>query len=125
MTIKHDDPQMIHLRNHFDYLHKLGEVRATEVIVTVVDGARVVANRQDTDGNIYLPISMGYHNCCYRYMESLGYKVTVGRNGTLKAEGGCCCPLNILHKVEDRLSFPQSESADQRYSMLLLLYLCK
>ena len=30
---------------------------------------------------------MGYRNCYYRYMESLGYKVTVGPNGTLKAEG--------------------------------------
>ena len=44
MTIKHDDPQMIHLRNHFDYLHKLGEVRAVKVIATVVDGARGLAN---------------------------------------------------------------------------------
>ena len=78
---------MIHLRNHFDYLHKLGEVRATKVIATVVDGARGLANRQDTDGNIYLPISMGYRNCYYRYMESLGYKVTVCPNGTLKSEG--------------------------------------
>ena len=36
VTIKHDDPRMIHLRNHFDYLHKLGEVRATKVIATAV-----------------------------------------------------------------------------------------
>ena len=78
---------MIHLRNHFDYLHKLGEVRATKAIATVVDGARGLANRQDIDGNIYLTISMGYRNCYYRYMESLGYKVTVGPNGSLKAEG--------------------------------------
>ena len=78
---------MIHLRNHFDYLHKLGEVRATKAIATVVDGARGLANQQDTDGNIYLPISMGYRNCYYWYMESLGYKVTVGLNGKLKAEG--------------------------------------
>ena len=32
VTIKHDDPRMIHLRNHFDYLHKLGEVKATKVM---------------------------------------------------------------------------------------------
>ena len=87
VTIKHDDPRMIHLRNHVDYLHKLGEVKATKVIATVVDGPRGLTNRQDTDGNTYLPISMGYGNCYYRYMESLGYKVTVGPNGKLKAEG--------------------------------------
>jgi hypothetical protein len=29
---------------------------------------------------------MGYRNCYYRYMESLGYKVTVGPNGTLTVE---------------------------------------
>jgi hypothetical protein len=78
---------MIHLRNHFDYLHKLGEVKAVKVIATFVDGARGLANPPDTDGNTYLPISMEYRNCYYRYMESLGYKVTVGPNGTLKAEG--------------------------------------
>jgi hypothetical protein len=87
VTIKYDDPRMVHLRHHFDYLHKLGEVRATRVIAKVVDGARGRANREDTDGNTYLPICMGYCNCYYRYMESLGYKVTVGPNGTLKAEG--------------------------------------
>lgn len=87
VTIKNDDPRMIHLRHHFDYLHKLGEVRATRVIATVVDGERGLANREDTNGNTYLPISMGYRNCYYRYMESLGYKVTVGPNGTLTVEG--------------------------------------
>ena len=87
VTIKHDDPRMIHLRNHVDYLHKLGEVKATKVIATVVDGPRGLTNRQDTDGNTYLPISMGYGNCYYRYMESLGYKFTVGPNKMLKAEG--------------------------------------
>ena len=51
VTINHDDPRMIHLRDHFDYLHKFGEVKATKVIATVVDGARGLANRQDTDGN--------------------------------------------------------------------------
>ena len=43
VTIKHDDPRMIHLRDHFDYLHKLGEVKAVKVIATVVDGARGLA----------------------------------------------------------------------------------
>ena len=63
VTIKNDDPRMIHLQNHFDYLHKLGQVRATRVIATVVDGERGLTNREDTNGNIYLPISMGFRNC--------------------------------------------------------------
>ncbi len=87
MAIKDDDPHMIHLRNHFYYLHKFGKVRAIEGIATVVDGAHGRANRVDTDGHIYLPISMGYYNCYYCYMESLGYKIKVGSNGTLTAEG--------------------------------------
>ena len=37
----------------------------------------------DTEGNVYLPIYMGYRNCYYRYMELLGYTVTVCPNGTL------------------------------------------
>ena len=86
MTIKDDDPCMIHLRNHFDYLHQLREVRATRVIATVVDGERGLANSEDTNGNTYLPISMGFHNWYYRYMESHEYKVTVGPNETLTAE---------------------------------------
>ncbi len=43
VTIKHDDPRMIHPRDHFDYLHKFGEVKAVKVIATVVDGARGLA----------------------------------------------------------------------------------
>jgi hypothetical protein len=37
VTIKDDDPHMIHLRNHVGYLHKLGKVRAIRVIAKVVD----------------------------------------------------------------------------------------
>jgi hypothetical protein len=47
---------------------------------------RVVLPIDRTPMGILLPISMGYRNCYYRYMESIGYKVTVGPNGTLKAE---------------------------------------
>jgi hypothetical protein len=82
-AIKTDDPRMIHFKNHFEYLHKLAEDRAVKVIKTMVDGERGRTNRMDTEGNVYLPIHMGYRNCYYRYMESLGYKVTVGPNGTL------------------------------------------
>jgi len=54
-----------------------------KVIKTVVDGEGGHADRMDTEGNVYLPIHMGYRNCYSHYMESLGYTVTVCPNGTL------------------------------------------
>jgi hypothetical protein len=54
-----------------------------KVIKTVVAGEGGRANRMDTKGNVYLLIHMGYRNCYYRYMELLGYTVTVCPNGTL------------------------------------------
>ena len=83
LTIKDDDSRMIHLKKHFEYLHKVAEDRAVKVIKTVVAGKGGRANRMDTEGNVYLPIHMGYRNCYYRYMELLGYTVTVCPNGTL------------------------------------------
>jgi hypothetical protein len=74
---------MIYLKNHFEYLHKLVEDRAVKAIKTVVDREGGSSNCMDTKGNVYLPIHMGYRNCYYRYMELLGYKVTVGPNGSL------------------------------------------
>jgi hypothetical protein len=50
---------------------------------TVVDGERGGTNCMDTEGNVYLQIHMGYRNCYYRYMELLGYKITVGPKGSL------------------------------------------
>ncbi len=57
-----------------------------KVIKTVVGGEEGHANHMDTEGNVYLPIHMGYRNCYYRYMELLGYKVTVGPNGSLTVD---------------------------------------
>ncbi len=37
-AIKNNDHRIIHLKNHFKYLHKLAEDRAVKVIKTVVDG---------------------------------------------------------------------------------------
>ncbi len=39
------------------------------------------------DDEVYLPISMGYHNCYRRYMALLGYKVTCTPNGSIVIEG--------------------------------------
>jgi hypothetical protein len=124
VTIKNDDPRMIHLRHHFDYLHKLGEVRATRVIATVVDGERGLANREDTNGNIYLPISMGYRNCYYRYLESLGYKVTVGPNGTLTIEGADGTEDSFV-AFSTYCTKWKTDYPSLKVSRLLLLYLCK
>jgi len=76
---------MIHLKKHFKYVHKVAEDRAVKVKKTVVAGEGGRANCMDTEGNVYLPIHMGYRICYYRYMdmESLGYTVTVCPNGTL------------------------------------------
>ncbi len=78
-VINDDDPCITHLKNHFEYLHKLAEDRAVKGIETVVDGEGGRVNCMDTEGKVYLHIHMGYRNCYYRYMESPGYKVTVGQ----------------------------------------------
>ena len=62
--------------HHFEYLKNLGEVRATRVVSTLVDGMIQVRNREDEKAAAevtYLPISMGYRQCYRRYMASLGY----------------------------------------------------
>ncbi len=41
---------MIHLKNHFEYLHKLVEDRAVKVIKTVVDGERGAPNTRTLRG---------------------------------------------------------------------------
>jgi hypothetical protein len=48
-AINGDDPRMIHLKNHFEFLHKLAEDRALKEINTVIDGEGGHANRMDTD----------------------------------------------------------------------------
>jgi hypothetical protein len=59
-AIKNNDTHMFHLKNHFEYLHKLAEDRAVKVLKTVVDGEGVHTNHMDTEGSVYLPIHMGY-----------------------------------------------------------------
>ncbi len=61
--------------HHFEYLKNLGEVRATRIVSTLVDGMIQVHNREDKKAAAevtYLPISMGYRQCYRRYMASLG-----------------------------------------------------
>ena len=63
------------LVRHFEYLKNLGEVRATRVVTTLVDGMGGHVNRDDDIDVTYLPISMGYRVCYKRYMKSLGYDI--------------------------------------------------
>jgi hypothetical protein len=72
------------LMRHFDYLKNLGEVRATQVIATLVDGMQGHANCDDSFDVTYLPILLGYWSYYKQYMALLGYIVQtteMGRGG--------------------------------------------
>ena len=80
-----NDPKKLEpLEMHFEILQNLGEVRATRVVSTCVDGTYSHAN-QDIDLDVtYLLILMGYHVCYRRYIASLGYDVQTTATGALK-----------------------------------------
>ena len=81
-----NDPERLEpLRNHFEYLKQLGEVRATRVITTLVDGMIQQRNRNDATASsnvTYLPISLGYRPCYRRYLSSLGYRAETTESGS-------------------------------------------
>ena len=64
----------------------LGEVRATRVAATLVDGVADCSNCEDKEDMVYLPISMGYWNCYKRYMDVLGYRVQSNAQGAISVE---------------------------------------
>ena len=74
---------MSKLMDHFHELTKLGEVRATRVVATLVDGANGSGNRNNNEEDIYLPTSDGYRPCYYRYLKSLGYSAKPNASGTV------------------------------------------
>jgi len=82
-----DDKRANELKVHFERLLQLGEVRATRVIATFVDGEQGHANREDTVDMAYLPTSFGFRPCYRRYMENAGYSVTCRPNGGVVVEG--------------------------------------
>jgi hypothetical protein len=86
--MKADDPRAAPLKHHMEYLVELGEVRATRVVATLVDGVQGHANREDTVDNVYLPMSMGYRNCYKRYMNSIGFKIRCNPAGAIIVDGG-------------------------------------
>ena len=71
------------LKDHFEYLQNLGEVRATRVVATLVNGMGGHAKRDNNIDVTYLPISMGYRSCYKRYMKALGYDVRTTATGGL------------------------------------------
>jgi hypothetical protein len=93
-----DDERGKALKEHFDYLLQLGEVRATRVIATMVDGEQGHTNRGESvvDSNtfVYLPLSFGFRPCYKRYMAGMGYKVSCRPNGGIIVEGIDGKPIN-------------------------------
>ena len=81
------DERGLALKDHFEYLTNLGEVRATRSIATLVDGVGGHTNRTEAEDMIYLPISMGYQNCYRRYIASYGYDVKTGPDGKVTVVG--------------------------------------
>jgi hypothetical protein len=75
------------LLSYFEYLKKLGEVRAIRVVSTLVDG---MMNHGHCDNDTtssdmtYLPISMGYCQCYRWYLASLGYRAETLETGAFK-----------------------------------------
>jgi hypothetical protein len=55
-AIEKNDRKYEPLLRHFEYLKNLGEVRATKVVVTLVDGMQGHANCDDCLDMTYLPI---------------------------------------------------------------------
>jgi hypothetical protein len=87
-AIKKNDQKYEPLMCHFEYLKNLGEVQATQVVATLVDGMQGHANHDDSINMTYLPISMGYQSCYKQYMAWLGYTVWTTTMGAFVVTGG-------------------------------------
>ncbi len=105
-AIKKNDQKYEPLMRHFKYLKNLGEVRATRVVATLVNGMQGHTNCNDSINMTYLPISMGYRSCYKRYMASLGYTVRtmemgafiVTRGDGMEVDAGeyCSFPIYLI-----------------------------
>jgi hypothetical protein len=87
-AIEKNDRKYEPLMRHFEYLKNLGEVRATQVVATLVDGMQGHANCDNSINVTYLPISMGYWSCYKGYMALLGYAVRTTEMGAFIVTGG-------------------------------------
>ena len=86
-TIKEKYHRMAPLRDHFEELSNLGEVRSTQFVAMEVkdDGTLGTATWDDVN-YIYLPSTDGYRPCYYHYMANQGYKVKPLSDRKLKIE---------------------------------------
>ena len=83
-AIENNTRKLEPLVSHFEYLMNLGEVRATRVVSTFVDGMGSHKNRDASLDVTYLPISLAYRPCYRRYMSSLGYITETTATGAFK-----------------------------------------
>jgi hypothetical protein len=83
-SVENDTRKLEPLVSHSEYLMNLGEVRATQVVSTLVDGMGSHNNRDASLDVTYLPISTGYRSCYRRYMSLLGYIAETTAMGTFK-----------------------------------------
>jgi hypothetical protein len=58
-AIRRNDARLALLKAHFQYMMNLGEVRATRVAATLVDGVAGHSNHDNAEDMVYLPISIG------------------------------------------------------------------
>ena len=85
--MKVDDPRLAFLLAHLDLLLNLGEVCATCVVATLVDGMQGHANHEGTINHVYLPILIGYRTCYKRYMLCLGLHTQCTPDGAIIVVG--------------------------------------
>ena len=82
--MKDDDPRLGPLLEHYEELLELGEVRATRLISSLVEGRQQTTLRDDAnDENVYLPTTSGYRSCYYHYMKDQGYTATPQHDGAI------------------------------------------
>ena len=114
-AIRRNDARLAPLKAHFEYMMNLGEVRATRVVATLVDGVAGHSNRDDAEDMVYLPISMGYRNCYKCYMDGLGYRVRSNAKGAVSVkevgDQGKAFVLLQTYSVFGEGNIPTSRSA--------------
>jgi hypothetical protein len=91
---------------HFEYLKNLGEVRATLIVATLVNGMQGHANCGDSLDVTYFPILLGFWSCYKQYMALLGYvvwttamraSIVMGWNGKELDTGQYCSFLTYFN----------------------------
>ncbi len=87
-AIEKNDQKYEPLMRHFEYLKKLGEVQATRVVATLVDGIQGHANCDDSINVTYLPISMEILVLLQAIHGIARVRCADDGNGSLHCKGG-------------------------------------